>query len=478
MPTRIDRSLPQNAQSNQSSAAAPAVRFPGPCGACSLRRTCKQLCDEMERLVTQPRTGRREHLSPKAIEFRNVTCWDSSDPDESALPRHQDRPREDELRAAMRVLKFKERVMIEQVLEGTPQANIANNLRISRKELTKMMTKTAAKVTRELGPSRRCAVAGCSSPVSEQRPRRKDLAPYCNPHRQQHAIAPSSKAKPDHGGAKKLVRPHCSASYVDISPSLALALLERNVNNRRLEPDRVEMYARDMASGDWRQNNQGIAVGQDGTLHDGQHRLWAVVKSGCTINMLVVAGVAATARATIDQGRARTVGDALRIFDGQAHGACITAWLRAIALMTAGRSIPMSHAVARREMVRFETSITWFLENGPRVRPYSRASVVGALLYAHAVAPEVVEPFTRRYVSGAHLDEASPVLALRNYAAERMQRDRPRAISLKTLGCVLAEHRGESLDRLPPAENALQYFQNLHATRGDVPAPEVLLRAV
>jgi hypothetical protein len=55
------------------------------------------------------------------------------------------------------------------------------------------------------------------------------------------------------------------------------------------------------------------------------------------------------------------------------------------------------------------------------------------------------------------------VLALRGYAAERMQRDAdtPRAISLKTLRCVVADARGEQLHRIPAAEEGLAYDMRL-----------------
>ena len=176
----------------------------------------------------------------------------------------------------------------------------------------------------------------------------------------------------------------------------------------------------------------------------------------------------AATRATIDQGRPRNVGDTMRILDGRANGARIVSWLRAIEVMTSGRPASMSHAVARRALDEFDPSVRWFLDNGPRAAPYSRAPVVGALVYARTVLREPVESFTRRYVSGAQLEESSPVLALRSYVAERMQRDTesPRAISLRTLRCLLAEMRGERLERVPASEAAFEHFRDLHATAG------------
>jgi hypothetical protein len=187
--------------------------------------------------------------------------------------------------------------------------------------------------------------------------------------------------------------------------------------------------------------------------------------------MLVAVGLPPEACPTIDQGRSRSVGDALQIFDGQPDGKRIVSWLKAIGVLHGGRRIPISHAVARRELWRFENSVQWFSSIKPR-QPYGRAPVIGALIYAHAVAPEPVELFTRRYLSGANLEEESPALALRNYVTDRVLNgtDASRAISLKTLKCLLAHQRCEPMARITASEDAFEHFLLLHnATQSDAP---------
>lgn len=328
-----------------------------------------------------------------------------------------------------------------------------------------------AKVSAQLAKteSERCAEPECGAAVSLRRPPNAKLKGYCDVHRQLRAFALSENIEPDRVGAAKLLRKKCEAIYIDVTPALALALLEWNLNNRSINPDRIEVYARDMVANAWRPNNQGIAIGADKLLHDGQHRLWAVVKSGCTVRMLAAVGLPADACPTIDQGRSRSVGDALQIFDGQSNGKRVASWLKAIdVLVHGGRRIPMSHAVARRELWRFESSVRWFSSSSPR-QPYGRAPVIGALIYAHAVAQEHVETFTRRYLSGANLDEESPVLALRNYVTDRVLggADSSRAISLKTLKCLLADQRGEPMARITASEDAFDHFHQLHNVTED-----------
>lgn len=431
-----------------SDARAAPIRV-SPCITCPRRRVCREPCEELERLIMSPRLSSREFLSPKLVELR--ATWNPNEVEERALQARTERYRV-RLRLAAGQIDGKEGAFVMAALEGKSEEQIAEEMGLERPELEAVMSNAILKVSTTLPPSAR-------DPRSETELRR-----------QARALGLSASMKPDRAAVAKLLnRAQCQASYVDVSPAMALALLERNTHNRRLDPERVETYARDMTSGDWHANNQGIAIGADNLLHDGQHRLWAVVKSGCNARMLVVAGTAAEARGTIDQGRSRSIGDGLQILHGQTRGNTVVSWLRAIDLLLSKRTTPMSLFVARRELWRYEQSVAWFLANGPRARPYSRAGVVGALIYAHAVSSEHVERFTRRYVSGAQLEEGSPVLALRSYVAERMQRDTdtPRAISLKALRCILADSRGEQLQRIPPAEDGLSHFRHLHSVRLD-----------
>lgn len=202
----------------------------------------------------------------------------------------------------------------------------------------------------------------------------------------------------------------------------------------------------------------------DGELYDGQHRLLAVVQADVTVPMLVVCGLEPNARVTIDQGRTRSVGDVMRIVDGRSRGATIAAWFRAIELLTTKRRLPLSHGIIQEQLVKYDASVKWFLVNVPKRRDLTRASIVGALIYAHRGSPGAVEQFTRRYLTGVNLVEGSPALALRNYVTMRMRIDAEshRIASLKTLRCVLGDIRGDVIERISTSEDALEHFRTLH----------------
>lgn len=105
-----------------------------------------------------------------------------------------------------------------------------------------------------------------------------------------------------------------NAELVEITPELAKKLLSSNDDNRKVNSSRVSQYAKAMAGGRWMETGQPIIVSEEGMLIDGQHRLEAIARSGCTLRMLV-ATIAAndgkgelTARnIPIDIGQSRTL---------------------------------------------------------------------------------------------------------------------------------------------------------------------------
>jgi len=102
---------------------------------------------------------------------------------------------------------------------------------------------------------------------------------------------------------------------INVTPSIAKEWLDTvNTSNRNISMASVNKYARDMTAGSWRETHQNvIAFYADGTLADGQHRLSAVILSGQPVKMFVATGLNRKDGSTIDQGRTRSVADALKI---------------------------------------------------------------------------------------------------------------------------------------------------------------------
>jgi hypothetical protein len=115
----------------------------------------------------------------------------------------------------------------------------------------------------------------------------------------------------------------------EITPAEAEELLGKNTHNRRITERRVDTFARDMKAGKWMVNGEAIKVREDGRLDDGQHRLLAVVKAGVPITTMLVTGIPVGAQETMDQGRARTLGDILHL-RGEQSASQLAAALRAL----------------------------------------------------------------------------------------------------------------------------------------------------
>lgn len=100
---------------------------------------------------------------------------------------------------------------------------------------------------------------------------------------------------------------------VEVTPELAREWLGYNTHNRNVRMRVVLAYAADMADGNWHWNGESIKFAADGTLLDGQHRLSAIVESGCTVPMLVVRGLKNDAQETVDGGAKRKFSDVLKL---------------------------------------------------------------------------------------------------------------------------------------------------------------------
>lgn len=99
-----------------------------------------------------------------------------------------------------------------------------------------------------------------------------------------------------------------------VTPEMAKNWLAKyNNRNRNVRPAAVDIYAKDMKSGNWAFTHQGIAFYENGVLADGQHRLLAVVKANIPVKFLVTNGLPIEVGAAVDQHVRRQAHDALQI---------------------------------------------------------------------------------------------------------------------------------------------------------------------
>ena len=82
-----------------------------------------------------------------------------------------------------------------------------------------------------------------------------------------------------------LVRSLCEV--VTVTPEMAERWLSNNPLNRQIRAEHVEELAERIRRGEWKPNPP-VEVFDTGRLWNGQHRLSAIVRTGCTVQMKVL----------------------------------------------------------------------------------------------------------------------------------------------------------------------------------------------
>jgi hypothetical protein len=211
---------------------------------------------------------------------------------------------------------------------------------------------------------------------------------------------------------------------MNVTPELAEKWLTQNTHNRNLREKAVLAYARDMEAGNWAENGESIKFAADGTLLDGQHRLQALALSGVSLRMLVVTGLPNSTQETMDDGRKRTLSDALHL-RGEHNAVILGSLLRRALMWTQGQHRNTGAYTPTN------TECLTFLEQHPETRDSAKvaatvrktgrlpASVIALTHWVFAkIDAEDAAWFFDRLGSGADLEQYHPVWTLRKRAAE------------------------------------------------------------
>lgn len=209
-------------------------------------------------------------------------------------------------------------------------------------------------------------------------------------------------------------------SVVMVSPDLAQQWLLRNHNNRPIRPRRVAGLARDMAAGRWASTGDTIKFAQDGALLDGQHRLHAVLHSGCTVEMAVAEDLDPDARVNVDTHAKRTFADVLT-FRGESNVSTLAAATRLLCVYR-GQSLRSNNvAPTNDELIECLAQNPGLRQSAVVAGRISRTFRGPTALYAvahyllTAVDVEDANFFFARLLDGVGLPEESPILALRRW---------------------------------------------------------------
>lgn len=217
---------------------------------------------------------------------------------------------------------------------------------------------------------------------------------------------------------------HMETRVMQITPEIAKEMLEHN-RNRRVRDKHVANLAKMMERGKWVLSPDGISFDKAGNLINGQHRLMAVIKSGCTVMMVVTTGCDESAIGVIDQGKMRSKDDHMEMFAMDEMCLKRTLCLTAVKQMLHRRAAALCDSLSNAEFqeiceINVDALRTLFLICGSSRSPGMVAQDYGALLEAMLVTgdTEAVKAYRDAYslgrVDGGTNYNFNVVFALKN----------------------------------------------------------------
>lgn len=208
-----------------------------------------------------------------------------------------------------------------------------------------------------------------------------------------------------------------TSEVVTVTPELAVKWLECNTHNRPISQNKVNTYAADMKNGKWELNGEPIIFDNEGTLQDGQHRLWASVESHSSFKTVVTRGTDPATFKTIDTGKARLATDVLAI-SGYKNVTTLSSAARLVMHYRAG-TLRAKDAINNGAVLGFVDKNPGLTEWVHKVRQHKTSASFGGMIAAvtflasHRYATKADE-FIHQFATGENLPIGAPVLALRN----------------------------------------------------------------
>lgn len=236
--------------------------------------------------------------------------------------------------------------------------------------------------------------------------------------------AAAKKAAPSNGRRTPAKPKVPQVEVLTVTPTMAMDWLEHNVHNRPLRQKRVDDLAAAIERGEWAMNADPVRFATDGTLLDGQHRLWAIATADQAVQVLVVRGLDMQSQETMDMGARRNLRDVLALrgyASGSQLAAAVNYWWRyengyvrvftarptiAQALDTLEQHPTLPSAVRLAEPIfrRFRIQV------GPAVATRYEFTSINS---------EQADDFLGRLLEPKGLHDGSPILALRRWLERR-----------------------------------------------------------
>lgn len=218
-----------------------------------------------------------------------------------------------------------------------------------------------------------------------------------------------------------------------VCPKMAAALLQMNQHNRNISQAHVDSLVHQIKLGEWAFQGSSIVIFFNGILGDGQHRLEGVVKTGISIETMIVTGVDPRKFTKIDTiHRLRTKATALEnypnvVYPGPTSYAAAWVWNYAMGPQVLSGSNRLLAANNERIYLTVEnhpdlitmTNEIYHLKGAKSLFPPALISV-GYM--ASMVDPDKAHDFVSGMITGAMLGVSDPRLRMREILSNSLRR--------------------------------------------------------
>lgn len=266
------------------------------------------------------------------------------------------------------------------------------------------------------------------------------------------------------------------SSRVTMTPERAAVLMARNPQNRSIREVKLSQLVSDMKSGLFVFNGESIIVTEDGLLNDGQHRLFASIKSGCSFDTILVVGLSRESRYTIDTGAAKSAGDHLGI-QGVANATTAAAIARYVSAWKTNKLFTLRSRISAQEQISMvkedallREAAAWVDAQKYRMRDMVKGSLGGFIYYILAEkAPVEAKVFMDQLRLGAGLDARSPI-----FLAREKLRQNPRLFDNQRIEVIVrawnhwCRNPVASVSRLVISDTIPEIASPSKRTKGDI----------
>jgi hypothetical protein len=214
---------------------------------------------------------------------------------------------------------------------------------------------------------------------------------------------------------------------VRVTPSLASKIMEdHNKKNRKINKNNVRFLTKEIESNNWIPNGETISFDINGNVNNGQHRLLAIIKSGVSLDILIVTNLSLEAFKTIDTGALRSGSDVLSI-EGVSNSTHIAAMVKFIFAFKIGKYSANRHhhrTLSNTELIDYyyelgDDKVYSSYQFYNSVRDGGSSVITPTLISGfHFLLTEIDkekgEEFLTMLTQGINLTKDSPITALRN----------------------------------------------------------------